>query len=105
VSTYHVKDSDGREVLATDDWVEACSAALSPNWPSGLALRVTGTHPTHDWGPPHEGQRSPDPRCTRCGAWDNGSYGSKAPCGYDFGGESLVTALWKETQARKAASG
>jgi hypothetical protein len=102
VSTYQVRDGDGHEVLATDDWVDACSAALPSNWPRAKRLRVSGTHPTHDWGPPREGQRSPDLRCTRCGAWDNGSYGSKAPCGYDFGGHSLVTALWQETQARAA---
>jgi hypothetical protein len=106
VSTYRVVDGRGRTVLETDDWVEACTAALSAAWSRKRSVRrVRGTHPTHDWGPPHEGQRSPDPRCVKCGAWDNGSYGSVAPCGYDFSGQALVTALWKETQARKAASG
>ena len=105
MSTYTVKDDRGNVRLETDDWVDAQAAALSHNWPRGRTLTVTGTHPTHEWGPPHEGQRPPDPRCTKCGAWDNGSYGSVAPCGYDWSRESLATALWKETQAREAAPG
>lgn len=103
MSTYSVVNERGHAVLETDDWVAACSAALSTSWPSGETRRVRGTHPTHQWGPPHEGQQPPDPRCARCGAWDNGSYGSQAPCGYDWSRESLATALRKETQAREGS--
>jgi hypothetical protein len=106
MSTYSVKDDRGNVRLITDDWVAACSAALTENWPNGTPLRVTGTHPTHEWNPPHEGQRPPGVRrCAKCGGWDNGSYGSQAPCGYDFGGRSLVATLEREIQAREAASG
>ena len=101
---FRVEDQRGRVVLRTDDWVEACSAALSSNWPRGGQLYVRGTHPTHNWGPPHAGQEPPDPRCTACGAWDNGSYGSQSPCGYDWSNDALVTALWRETQERKSAA-
>ena len=100
MSTYQVTDERGNVVLATDDWVDALTAAESANWPRGAVRRVRGTHPSHDWGSPHEGQQPPDRRCTRCGGWDNGSYGSQAPCGYDWSRDSLVTALHRERVAR-----
>ncbi len=78
-------------VLETDDWVEACSRALTRK--PGESLRVLGTHPSHTWVAR---------RCTTCGAWDNGSYGSQAPCGYDFRGQSLVTTIDRELQTRQA---
>lgn len=102
MSTFQVADGRGHAVLSTDDWVEALTAAESGNWPRGEVRRVRGTHPTHHWGPAHEGQQPPDPRCTRCGAWDNGSYGSQAPCGYDWSGDSLCSALSRERAARQA---
>jgi hypothetical protein len=105
MSAFQVVDDHGSLVLETDDWVAAETRALSRNWPSGRILHVRGTHPTHQWGPPHEGQRPPDPRCTRCGAWDNSSYGSHAPCGYDWSRDSLATALWRETRAREQRDG
>ena len=80
-------------VLETDDWVEACSRALTRNWKPGEWLSVEGTHPSHTWVAR---------RCTTCGAWDNGSYGSQFPCGYDFRGESLVNTIDRELQARQA---
>jgi hypothetical protein len=105
VSTYTVKDDRGHVRLETDDWVEALTAAETRNWPKDRTLHVTGTHPTHEWGPPHEGQNSPGTRrCAKCDGWDNGSYGSQAPCGYDFGGQSLWTALEREKRAREAVS-
>ncbi len=80
-------------VLETDDWVEACSRALTRNWKPGEWLSVEGTHPSHTWVAR---------RCTTCGVWDNGSYGSQFPCGYDFHGQSLVTTIDHELQARQA---
>jgi len=80
-------------VLETDDWVEAWSRALTRNWKPGESLHVEGEHPSHTWD-----RR----RCTACGARKNGSYGSQAPCGYDFRGHSLVTTIDRELQARQA---
>lgn len=80
-------------LLRTDDWVEAERAALTP-WPRDVEVRsVWGVHPSHRWD-----DRSPR-RCVGCNGWDNGSYGSHAPCGY-WQGESLVSAIERETAAR-----
>jgi hypothetical protein len=102
MSIFRVADGHGHTVLETDDWVEALSRAEQVNWPRGGALYVRGTHPTHDWGPPHEGQYPPGSRrCTNCGSWeDGGSYGSQAPCGYDWSQDSLCSALSRERAAR-----
>lgn len=102
---FTVTDRSGRVLLETDDWVEALSLAEPVNWPRNDVRRVRGTHPTHDWGPPHPGQRpATDRRCTRCGGWDNGSYGSQAPCGYDWSRDSLCSALSRERAARRGVS-
>jgi len=90
-------------ILETDDWVEAESQALAKNWPKGDSLRVRGTHPSHDWQRGIAGDPSQPwdhRRCRRCLAWDNGSYGSHAPCGYDWSKDSLVSALEREIAAR-----
>lgn len=78
-------------ILRTDDWVAAETAALTP-WPRDVDFRsVKGTHPTHDWN-------EQSGRCRACGAWNNGSYGSHAPCGYDWHGYSLTAALDRERE-------
>lgn len=88
---------DGVVVLETDDWVEAGAAALTP-WPYGVAyVKLEGTHPTHTWDTAAK-------RCTSCGAWDNGSYGSQSPCGYDWSSDSLVSAIERERAARVAST-
>jgi hypothetical protein len=89
-----------RVVLDTDDWVDALSIAETCNWPRDVWTRsVEGTHPSHEWGPPHPGQQPPDPRCVRCAAWDNGSYGSQGPCGYQWD-DALVSVIRRELAAR-----
>jgi hypothetical protein len=109
-----VRHGSGRIVLETDDWVDAQAAAIAStgrNLRDDDWLSVRGTHPTHEWGPPHPDQGDAAPharRCVKCGGWDNGSYGSQAPCGYDFdgpGGSSLVAAVERELAAREAAGG
>lgn len=83
-----------REILSTDDWVEAEGAVQTP-WPRDVISRgVRGTHPTHDWD-----DRNPR-RCRGCDGWDNGSYGSHAPCGYDWERDSLRAALERERSIR-----
>jgi hypothetical protein len=102
VSTFKVEDDRGRVLLETDDWVEAESRALCRPGISNREIRyVRGTHPTHDWYRPGRSAGNPDgvPRCHRCGGWDNGSYGSHAPCGYDFQ-TSLVATIERELAAR-----
>jgi hypothetical protein len=100
VSTFKVEDDRGRVILETDDWVQAESRAF-PRPGTGSLLRVRGTHPTHDWGPPRRGQNPRHTRrCRDCGAWDNGSYGSHAPCGYDWSRDTLASALEREIAAR-----
>lgn len=102
---FTVVDDRGNVVLETDDWVAAVEAGLTTNWPRGGRRFVRGTHPTHHWGPPYPGQDPPDARrCTACGAWDNGSYGSQGPCGYNWD-VSLVGAVLREKAARAAAAG
>lgn len=97
-TAFRVTGRDGSIILDTDDWVEALSAGESGNF----LRHVEGTHPTHQWGAPEEGQL-PDKsmRCTQCRAWDNGSYGSRAPCGYDFRGRALVTVIADEMKGRQ----
>jgi hypothetical protein len=97
---FRVVDERGHQALATDDWAAAEQAASAGRWPKGGSLRVRGTHPSHQWGPPRPGQATPDRRCTACGGWDNGSYGSHAPCGYDFKGGSLAAAIERELAGR-----
>jgi hypothetical protein len=93
-ASFKVVDDHGRVLTETDDWVEAESRASVENWPKDGSLRIRGTHPTHDW----DDQRPR--RCRKCDGWDNGSYGSHAPCGYDWSGESLAAALEREIAAR-----
>lgn len=103
MSTFQVVKMHGyREagtVLETDDWLEAQHAALSTHngrTPGDQWLSVRGTHPSHEWGPPRDGS----PQCVRCGAWNNTSYGSQLPCGYDYGGRSLVAIVEDEMALR-----
>lgn len=84
-----------RVLLETDDWVDAEVRSAPQRWRSkDEPVSIRGTHPTHDWDDQHPR------RCRKCDGWDNGSYGSHAPCGYDFGGMSLVGALERELAAR-----
>ena len=99
--TFSVVTEAGYELLATDDWVEAEAAVIKRDgMPRTGITHIRGTHPTHSWGPPREGQVERTPRCTRCGGWDNGSYGSHAPCGYEFT-ESLVATIRRELEHRR----
>lgn len=91
-SQFTVVGAAGFVWFETDDWVAAeryASDALKRR----EVLFVRGTHPTHTWA---------EKRCTGCGAWDNGSYGSHAPCGYDWSSDSLISALDREEAARVA---
>ncbi len=98
MSTFTVYEHGGAVVLETGDWVKAEERALAKNWPSARRpLCIRGTHPSHGW----DDQRPP--RCRACGAWNNGSYGSHAPCGYDFGEAPLITVIERELAARKQA--
>lgn len=82
-TVFRVLDGSGRVALDTDDWVQAEACALRlPH--RGPIARILGTHPTHTWA---------GERCNSCGGWDNGSYGSHAPCGFDFDGRSLVEVI------------
>jgi hypothetical protein len=81
-------------VAETDDWVEAQRLVLASHHGYNARkpdLRIVGTHPSHTWS---------DGRCAACGGFDNGSYGSQAPCGYDWRGRALVTAVADELAAR-----
>ena len=100
-TTFRVEDDRGRVLLETDDWVEAESRALIRSGDKNFR-HVRGTHPTHDWYRPGRSTGNPDgsTRCRNCGGWDNGSYGSHAPCGYDFQGTSLMATLERELAAR-----
>lgn len=76
-------------LLKTDDWLEAEEKVsermrLTPDSMRQDLPRIVGTHPSHDW----QGRR-----CTRCGAFDNGSYSSHAPCGFDFKGRPLLDLI------------
>jgi hypothetical protein len=69
-----------RVLLETDDWLEAEAEATRYRVVSAdqQLPQVKGTHPSHDFtrgeACAHDG----------CGAHDNGSYGSHAPCGTEF---------------------
>jgi hypothetical protein len=106
MATFQVYNQrSGKVLLETDDWVEAEQRALGRKWPnSQTPIYIRGTHPTHDWsGPRKHGGTTMVRTCAKCGGYDNGSYGSHAPCGYDFdgeGGSSLMAALEREMAAR-----
>jgi hypothetical protein len=93
-----------RVILETDDWVEAewrAHTALHEG-ANGTLLNIRGTHPSHDWsGPREHGGLGLVSTCANCGGYDNGSYGSHAPCGYDFSHDSLVSALERERAQRE----
>jgi hypothetical protein len=93
LTVFTVETDDRRIVLGTDDWVDAQAAAIYRG--RGPLLYVRGTHPSHEWD-----AQAPR-RCVKCQGWDNGSYGSQAPCGYDFGGASLVSAIERELESRR----
>jgi hypothetical protein len=88
------RDRD-RVVATTGDWVEAQRLLLESRHGhrprNAPRLRLTGTHPSHAWV---------NRRCVRCDGWDNGSYGSQMPCGYDHRGLPLVTIVANELAAR-----
>lgn len=75
-------------ILETDDWMEAerTHIATRSRQLHGRDERIelVGTHPTHAF----EGGR-----CSTCRVPDNGCYASHAPCGFDFGGHSLIATL------------
>jgi hypothetical protein len=83
-----------RVLLETDDWREAERAAMRyrPNVVQRDLPEVRGTHPSHNFDPAKLGA-SDVCRNEGCGSHNNGSYGSHAPCGFDFGGRSLLQVL------------
>lgn len=100
VTTYRIE----REVVCeTDDWVEAERAHMDLHRKPGAYKqgrpRLEGTHPSHDFQPvdlstkPAGWKSGGDDQCVNCGAIDNGSYGSHAPCGYDFEGRPLIVEI------------
>ena len=93
---YEVVALGSRDVLlSTCDWAVALDRALPENWPDGRTmLCVLGTHPSHDW------DLQCPPRCRECGGWQNGSYGSVAPCGYDWA-RPLAAVLKRELEIRR----
>jgi len=90
MSTFTVTGESGRVLLETDDWV-AAQVVASDSLRRNSLPHIRGTHPSHKWE---------DQRCTQCGGWDNGSYGSQAPCDYDWSHASLHSALEREMAAR-----
>lgn len=91
MSPFKVKRGD-RVLLETDDWVAAERKRLDSRAGVGdYGPTIVGTHPTHDF---RVGT------CGRCGAWNNGSYGSRMPCGYDRS-VTLLEALAREEAARR----
>ncbi len=66
-------------LLETDDWLAAHAKVMDsmPHIfsPDQELPHVVGVHPTHVFA---------DGECLRCGACNNGSYGSHAPCGTEF---------------------
>lgn len=84
-TTFRVVNEYGRKVTDTDDWLEA--QRLSAGHPG---RQIQGTHPSHDWDTQRER------RCRACGGYDNGSYGSQLPCGYDSRGRSLAQIVVDE---------
>ena len=77
-----------RVILETDDWLEAEAKVSSflrdnRNTMQRELPQVRGVHPSHEFA------TTGNPTCLNCGAWNNGSYGSHAPCGFDFEGRSL----------------
>lgn len=101
MATFEVVENHRRVILRTDDWVEAELASSGKNWTRYTMLTIRGTHPSHDWDDQYPR------RCRKCAGWDNGSYPSHAPCGYDFAGGSLAAALEREVASRtqSASSG
>ncbi len=85
-------------IFQTDDWVELERFQLELD--HTVNYMIEGTHPSHEWR--RSKSSSVATRCSRCGAWDNGSYGSHAPCGYDFGQLPLATIIeHAETRAQE----
>lgn len=78
-------------LLETDDWLEAEAEVRRirnhPHMMENEVPQIRGVHPSHDFA------TSGNPTCKKCGARNNGSYGSHAPCGFDFAGRSLAVIL------------
>lgn len=92
-------------LLETDDWVLAQAVAIDRH---GDSIRyVKGVHPSHEW-PPGSASTADNwdsrgvRKCVKCGAWDNTSYGSQGPCGYNWDA-SLVAVIEREMAAREAS--
>lgn len=74
-----------RVLFETDDWLEAEAevanliARAARGSRTGTLPEIKGVHPTHDFD-----TRSTICHNDGCGAWNNGSYGSHAPCGTEF---------------------
>lgn len=108
MTAFVVTDRRGAVHLRTDDWVEAERAVMDAHYyrPGGHSqeLSIRGTHPSHEFGmavllPGEPEFKRADHRCSKCGAYNNGSYGSHAPCGYQFDG-ALVTVITRELAQR-----
>lgn len=71
-------------LLETDDWLAAEAEVerfmrTSPITMARDLPRIVGVHPSHDFDP-----RKKTCRNEGCRSWNNGSYGSHAPCGTVF---------------------
>lgn len=103
-TTFAVTTESNQLILETDDWVDAQAAALGRR--PGTIRHVRGVHPSHVWDSDCSTQLTSYAgycrRCTKCGGWDNGSYGSQGPCGYNWDA-ALVTVIERELGIREAA--
>jgi hypothetical protein len=78
------QDRSTNVLLCTDDWLEAHAFVRNMTMPTNGLVSIKGVHPTHDFVTA-QGEK----RCHQCGAYGNGSYGSQAPCGFDFARKPL----------------
>lgn len=78
------QDRSTKVLLCTDDWLEAHAFVRNMTMPTNGLVSIKGVHPTHDFVTA-QGEK----RCHQCGAYGNGSYGSQAPCGFDFARKPL----------------
>jgi hypothetical protein len=74
--TFSVVNETGYELLATDDWLEACQLQIERHG-DGKAAFTYGVHPSHamsaETRPRH---------CTSCDASDTGHWALVLPCGH-----------------------
>ena len=100
-SAFVVELVDGQrttELLRTDDWLEANDEVSDRPRDEQARIRIQGVHPTHSFV-----VAQGESLCIQCGAFENGSYGSQAPCGFDFEGRSLAWHIQRWRERRDAS--